>query len=294
MKIRDILQKGEEILCEAGIDEYKVDAFILFEYVFDIDRTQFFIKSFDDMSDEHQIKKYFELIERRSKHMPVQYITNSQRFMGIDFYVDENVLIPRYDTEILVENVLNIIENEYKTSQNIVNEHENISVLDMCTGSGCIAISIAKLANIKQMTAVDIHEGTIEVAKKNADKNNVDINFIKSDLFDCLDGMTFDIIVSNPPYIRTDVVKTLMEEVKGFEPMRALDGTEDGLFFYRKITKESACHMREGGYLAYEIGLDQGDDVRQILIENGFADVKIIQDLAGLDRVVIGRLAGNQ
>lgn len=294
MKIRDILQKGEEILCEAGIDEYKVDAFILFEYVFDIDRTQFFIKSLDEMSDEHQIKKYFELIERRSKHMPVQYITNSQRFMGIDFYVDENVLIPRYDTEILVENVLNIIENEYKTSQNIVNEHENISVLDMCTGSGCIAISIAKLANIKQMTAVDIHEGTIEVAKKNADKNNVDINFIKSDLFDCLDGMTFDIIVSNPPYIRTDVVKTLMEEVKGFEPMRALDGTEDGLFFYRKITKESACHMREGGYLAYEIGLDQGDDVRQILIENGFADVKIIQDLAGLDRVVIGRLAENQ
>ncbi len=306
MKIRDILQKGEESLRFAGIDEYKSDAFVLFEYVFGIDRTQYFIKSLDEEEDSSKLDRYFELINLRCLHKPVQYITNRQMFMGLEFYVDENVLIPRFDTEILVENVLDIIGKRYfdkshsdKSYSDKYQSEKNhfgreISVLDMCTGSGCIAISIAKLADIKNITAVDISDGAIEVAKKNSKKNNVDINFVKSDLFDCLDGKVFDIIVSNPPYIRTEVVSSLMEEVRSFEPMMALDGTEDGLFFYRKITKESVSHMNTGGYLAYEIGFDQGNDVKQILIDNGFIDVEIIKDLAGLDRVVIGRLAGNQ
>lgn len=279
MTYRELLIWCEDKLNNAGIKEYKSDAYILFEHALGISKTMFFVKSNDKVDEESSsVLKLKGNVEKRCERIPVQYITNSQEFMGLEFYVDENVLIPRFDTEVLVEEVLKYIKG-----------FEGLpDVLDMCTGSGCIAISLAKLGNTGKVTASDIHEGSIEVAKRNAKSNEVEINFVKSDLFDLLEGTSFDIIVSNPPYIRTEVLETLMTEVIDHEPVRALDGTEDGLMFYRKITKAAVKHLNRPGYLAYEIGHDQGDDVAEIMKSNGFVDVKVIKDLAGLERVVTG------
>lgn len=289
MTYRELLTEGVKHLCENEISEYENNAWLLFEYTFDMPRHQYFMKMNDAILDDKAIETYRAHIKKRATHYPVQYITGTQDFMGMTFFVNENVLIPRQDTEILVENVLKLID--------LVKTDKTISVLDMCTGSGCIAISISKLLNV-DVTAVDISAKALEMAKNNAKNLGADkVKFIQSNLFEKINmnngvehSQRYDIIVSNPPYIPSKVVDGLMPEVLEYEPRLALDGTEDGLEFYRRITEQSLQYISEDGWLCYEIGCEQGKDVTRIMLDNGYEDVKVIKDLAGLDRVVIARM----
>ncbi len=316
MTYREVLIEGTNRLSEKNISEFENNAWLLFEYVFKLSRHQYFMKMNDAISDDNAAEIYRTCIEKRATHVPVQYITGSQDFMGLNFLVNENVLIPRQDTEILVEKVLNIIEviqhNSYDVKlKNLIDKesikenifkvatdaHNKINVLDMCTGSGCIAISVSLHGNV-DVTAVDISEKALEVAKNNAKNLGADrVKFIESDLFEKINvnnsveqDQRYDIIVSNPPYIPSKVVDGLMPEVVEHEPRLALDGTEDGLWFYRKITEESLKYIKPNGWLCYEIGCEQGEDVSRIMMDNGYKDVKVIKDLAGLDRVVVAKI----
>lgn len=282
MKYREILLAGEEKLASENIADSKNDAWLLFEHIFQIPRHRYFLLFFDDCEDEKLIEAYFEAIEVRANHIPLQHITKTQDFMGMTFKVNKHVLIPRQDTEVLVEKALSVMKAGDK-------------VLDMCTGSGCIAISIAKLKKV-DVTAVDISREALNIARENATNLEAsNVTFIESNLFEKIkedstskNCKKYDIIVSNPPYIKSLDIEELMVEVKEHEPRLALDGDEDGLKFYRAITKEAKDFLKPGGYLLYEIGCDQGDDLRDIMAENGFTDIEIIKDLAGLDRVCIG------
>ncbi|MBE5926895.1 MAG: peptide chain release factor N(5)-glutamine methyltransferase [Lachnospiraceae bacterium] len=279
MTYRQILVEGENILKDVGIDDYKSDAWLLFEYAFGMNRTSYLVKA--DKEVEGVISEYLDIINERATRKPLQHITGVQEFYGLEFIVNENVLIPRQDTEILVEEVIKIINNpDCKDT--------GCHILDMCTGSGCIAITLAKNCENTKVTGVDISDGALEVAVANKEKNSAaNVDFIQSNLFENINNK-FDIIVSNPPYIESDVIDTLMQEVKDFEPRLALDGEADGLKFYREITKQSLKYMKPSGYLLYEIGHNQGEAVSNIMIENGYTAVKVIKDLAGLDRVVMG------
>jgi release factor glutamine methyltransferase len=194
--------------------------------------------------------------------------------MGLSFDVSKDVLIPRQDTEVLVQEILKAAEGK--------------DVLDMCTGSGCIIISLAKLGRIHRGIGVDISIEALSIARKNAKKLQADVSFIHSNLFDQVEGQ-FDIIVSNPPYIPTSDINDLMEEVKNHEPIIALDGEEDGLHFYRTIVNQLSSYLKPSGYVFFEIGYNQGETVSRILEEHGFRNIKVIKDLAGLDRVVSGQ-----
>lgn len=281
MTYRELLRMGEEILKKGGIGEYRIDAFNLLEHIFGMNKTEYLLQQCEQADNKNRIDEYLEKIQIRAKHIPLQHITSKQQFMGLEFYVDENVLIPRWDTEILVEKVLEICKN--------IAEPE-IDILDMCTGSGCIGISIKKLCMNSRVTAVDLSEKALEIARKNADALDAGVTFVKSDLFEKLGNNDYNIIVSNPPYIRTDDINGLMDEVRLHEPFMALDGSEDGLKFYRSITAAAVKYLKKGGCLIYEIGHDQADEVRAIMQKNGFDDIVTIKDLAGLDRVVYGRL----
>lgn len=309
MTYREILAEGINELCQKGITEYENNAWLLFEYVFDMKRHQYFMKMNDSVSDEFLLARYRECVAKRATHVPVQYITGVQEFMGLTFEVNENVLIPRQDTEVLVENVLKVIKQMNSASLELLDDmpdkeeacekecRHDIKVLDMCTGSGCIAISVSKLGNV-DVTAVDISENALKVAKNNAKNLGADrVHFINSNLFEKINvnngveqSQRYDIIVSNPPYIPSRVVDGLMLEVREHEPRMALDGTEDGLEFYRRITEESTKYINDGGWLMYEIGCEQGEDVSGIMLDNGYSDVKVIKDLAGLDRVVVAKI----
>lgn len=284
MKYNELVDFAKKYLEEKGVFDYHSDTFLLLEYVFGISKTEYFLKMSEDIQDTDKIDIYIGCLEVRANGKPLQYITGTQDFMGFSFKVSEAVLIPRYDTEILVENVLNTLK-EYTVNG------DDVRVCDMCTGSGCIGISIAKLGNIKDVTCVDISKEALEIARENADLNNVsNIKFVHSNLFTEISAdKKFDFIVSNPPYIKTMDIEDLMDEVRLHEPRLALDGDSDGLKFYNKITREAVLYLKNGGWLMYEIGYDQGEEVNNIMKENGFADVKVIKDLAGLDRVVIGR-----
>lgn len=319
MTYRELLTEGVSYLNDNGITEYESNAWILFEFVFDMKRHQYFMKMNDAVTDEAAVARYRECLTKRAEHIPVQYITGTQDFMGMTFMVNENVLIPRQDTEVLVENVLKAVEELKRTlqttsclngSQNNIaykadyndkmteSAYENVRVLDMCTGSGCIAISVSRLGNV-DVTAVDISEKALEVARTNAKNLGADrVDFIQSDLFDKINvnngvepSPRYDIIVSNPPYIPSEVVDGLMPEVREHEPRLALDGTEDGLEFYRRITEESVKYINKNGWLMYEIGCEQGEAVSKIMLDNGYEDVRVIKDLAGLDRIVVGKSA---
>lgn len=282
MKYREILLKGEERLASLNIADSKNDAWLLFEYIFDMPRHKYFMDANMECLDEKLVEDYLQVVELRGNHIPLQHITKTQDFMGMTFRVNENVLIPRQDTEVLVEKALSVVK-------------AGDQVLDMCTGSGCIAISIAKLKNVS-VTAVDISPKALEVAKGNADNLDAsNVKFVESNLFEKLkedstskNCKKYDIIVSNPPYIKSLDVEDLMIEVKDHEPRLALDGDEDGLKFYRAITMEAKEFLKSGGYLMYEIGCDQAEDLRVIMEENGFKDIETIKDLAGLDRVCVG------
>ena len=274
---KDVLEYVKQRLLECEIEDANLDAWLLLEYVSGISRSWYFIHENEEIS-EDDIEEYQILIEQRGKHIPLQQLTKEAYFYGMKFFVNENVLIPRQDTEVLVEQVLSLSKGK-----------ENLKLLDMCTGSGCILLAL--LANLKQAsgTGVDLSEKALEVAQRNGEELGIEVSWVQSDLFDKVSG-SYDIIVSNPPYIETSVIEGLMDEVKLYEPRMALDGTEDGLFFYREITMQAGKYLKNNGILAFEIGYNQGKAVSEFMKENGYKEVQVLQDLAGLDRVVTGRI----
>lgn len=273
MTFREAICFGEEKLNNAGIEDAKHDAWLLLTFICKIDRTFYYVHMDEEMSVE-QVTEYESVLNKRAEHVPLQYITGEQEFMGIPFRVNDAVLIPRQDTETLVEESLKVIRPGMK-------------VLDMCTGSGCILISILKNIVDVEGYGYDISKQAINVAKENAKLNHVNATFERSDLFEDVSDI-FDVIVSNPPYIPTDVISGLMPEVAMYEPMQALDGKEDGLHFYRRIIADALKYLKPDGKLLFEIGHDQGESVPRLMKDAGFKDVRVIKDLAGNDRVVIG------
>ena len=256
--LKGLLADGAKMLAQAGIDEAELDAGYILEYITGFNSAQYFIHS-EDIIEKDKAEEFFRLIERRSKRIPLSYVIGTRDFFGLTFKVDENVLIPEQETELLVEEV--------------IKHSEGKSVLDMCTGSGCIAISIALFGKPSKVAASDISEKALEVARENAKSLN-----------------KFDIIVSNPPYIETGEIDELMPEVRDYIPRLALDGDIDGLKFYRIISKEAVKKLNKNGRIFYEIGYNQSRAVASILLENGFTDVKIMKDYSGLDRIVMAKL----
>ena len=267
----ELLKIGENELLMSDISDANIDAWYLLEYVTGMSRAAFFLKRAENISQKEE-NEYREVINKRKKHIPLQHITGTQEFMGFDFLVNENVLVPRQDTECLVENVLPYAYGK--------------KILDMCTGSGCIIISLKKLEETAECTGVDISEKALEIALKNARSNEADVSFIKSDMFKNI-MEKYDIIVSNPPYIRPDVIKTLEPEVREHDPMLALDGGGDGLRFYRILAEEGKKHLARPGRIFMEIGYDQGKAVKEIFENEGFKEVVVKKDLCENDRVVI-------
>ena len=275
MTIKQAITKGMIMLKSNNVESPKLKARLLLQYV--LDKPRQYIIVYDNKEiDKQQQWQYFVNIEKLTKGIPLQHITHRQEFMKMDFFVDENVLIPRPDTEILVEEVIRISEK--------INAKK---ILDLCTGSGAIAISLKKFVPNADITAVDISEKALEIAQKNAEKLEAKINFVKSDLFDKLDNKKFDIIVSNPPYIRKDEIKKLSEEVQK-EPKIALDGGEDGLDFYRIIAEQAINYLKTGSFLCFEIGYNQKNDVIKIIEdEQNYKNTYCKKDLYGNDRIII-------
>ncbi|MFA9375497.1 MAG: peptide chain release factor N(5)-glutamine methyltransferase [Lachnotalea sp.] len=273
MTLQEALQYGRNYLENNRILDSQIDAWFLLEYIIKQNRSFYLMHQQDELTKEQE-RLYKEYIEIRGKHIPLQHITQEQEFMGLTFWVNESVLIPRQDTEILVEEVASRLK-------------DNMSILDMCTGSGCIIISLKNGKEYINAYAVDISSKALDVARINAKRNKLEVEFIQSDLFENV-NKKFDIIVSNPPYIPTEVINGLMEEVRIHEPMIALDGMADGLYFYKSIIKNSLTYLNPSGILCFEIGYDQGEAVSILMKEAGFKAIQVIKDLAGLDRVVIG------
>ena len=275
MTIKQAITKGMIMLKSNNVESPKLKARLLLQYV--LDKPRQYIIVYDNKEiDKQQQWQYFVNIEKLTKGIPLQHITHRQEFMKMDFFVDENVLIPRPDTEILVEEVIKIAQ-----------KYNSPRILDLCTGSGAIAISLKKFVPNADITAVDISEKALEIAQKNAEKLEAKINFVKSDLFDKLDNKKFDIIVSNPPYIRKDEIKKLSEEVQK-EPKIALDGGEDGLDFYRIITEQAINYLKTGSFLCFEIGYNQKNDVIKIIEdEQNYKNIYCKKDLYGNDRIII-------
>ncbi len=276
MTYREAIVLGEKNLQQADIADAKTDSWLLLAMACKIDHTYYYMHIDEEMSEE-QVREFEVLIKKRAERVPLQYITGEQEFMGLTFHVNSNVLIPRQDTETLVEEALKVIKPGMK-------------VMDMCTGSGCVLISILKNAHDVEGIGYDISKQAINVAKENAKFNEVPAVFERSDLFEDVVENDFDVIVSNPPYIPTDVVATLMPEVSQFEPREALDGKGDGLYFYSKILEQCKNYMKQDGYILFEIGCEQGDAVSTMMRLAGFSEVRVIKDLARNDRVVMGHL----
>lgn len=273
--LKGLLTDGAKMLTQAGIDEAELDARYILEYITGLNSAQYFIHS-EDIIEKNKAEEFFRLIERRSKRIPLSYVIGTRDFFGLTFKVDENVLIPEQETELLVEEV--------------IKHSEGKSVLDMCTGSGCIAISIALFGKPSKVAASDISEKALKVARENAKSLKAgEISFIQGDMFENVTDK-FDIIVSNPPYIETGEIDELMPEVRDYIPRLALDGDIDGLKFYRIISKEAVKKLNKNGRIFYEIGYNQSRAVASILLENGFTDAKIMKDYSGLDRIVMAKL----
>ena len=326
MTWREALSWGKDVLLKAKIPDGQWDSERLFEFVVDCDRTGLLLNGNEILSEKQKIR-YQALIEKRKGRVPLQYLTGEQEFMGIPFYVNQNVLIPRQDTECLVEAVLKVLAEcrrakVFKGSEvaqekgvefDKATELKKIRVLDLCTGSGCIGISIGKLAEEGQrqtedtlkedardkgastenccieVVCSDISKRALEVAKRNAERNGVEVTLIESNLFEKITGK-FHVIVSNPPYVTGAEMEELMPEVRLFEPETALYGMEDGLYFYREITRKAPEYLEKNGKLFFEIGCRQGQEVSGLMEQAGFRDIRIEKDLAGLDRIVYGRI----
>lgn len=284
MTLYDLLTEGSAALLQAGDTDGENDAKLLLFEVFHLDLVHFLMDrlrplSESDAETQEKMQTYRGMIAKRASRIPLQQILGSQEFMGLEFYVNEHVLIPRQDTETLVELVLQEQQGREK------------KLLDLCTGSGCIAISLAVKGGYESVTATDLSEEALKVAERNAKTHQKKIIFRQGDLFSALsrtEAGTFDIITSNPPYIPTAVIATLEPEVREHEPMMALDGTEDGLRFYRQIAQEAGTWLKPGGAIYLEIGYDQGEAVSGLLREAGFDKVRVVKDLPGKDRVVCG------
>ena len=274
MTLSGLLREGREVLQAAGIPEWDLDAWYLLEYAAHCTKNEYFLRPEKEVLPQEK-QLYRTLIRKRSAHIPLQYLTGSQEFMGFSFAVNENVLIPRQDTEILVEEAIRALGS-------------GMRVLDVCTGSGCILLSLLKLCAGLEGTGTDLSEKALQVAGENARRLGVEASFVQGDLFEPVSGK-YDCIVSNPPYIASREVDVLMEEVRDHEPRMALDGGEDGLYFYRKIAVQSPKYLNDRGRIFLEIGFDQGEAVAGLLAP-AFDEVRIVQDLAGLDRVVCGIL----
>ena len=280
MTLHQLLQEGASSLARAGDTEAQLDARRLLLEAFHLDMTHFLMNRMQVLEQTRDVgaaaDRYREMIRKRSRRIPLQHILGSQDFMGLTFRVNEHVLIPRQDTETLVELVL----GEHKD--------RNKKVLDLCTGSGCIAVSLSVLGGFEDVTATDLSFEALKVAKENAERlldQGRAIRFLQGDLFDCLETR-FDIITANPPYIATGVIRNLAPEVRDHEPRMALDGDEDGLCFYRRIAAKAGEWLEPGGCIYLEIGYDQGLAVSRLLEETGFENIRIVKDTPGLDRVV--------
>lgn len=278
MTYRECYEQGCRTLQAAGIEEATLDARLLLEAVCGTDRNDLLVHGEQPVMPQAE-EKYLSWIRQRAEHIPLQQLTGEQDFMGLTFSVNEHVLIPRQDTEILVEEVLKEL-------------HDRMRILDMCTGSGCILLSLLHYSNDCEGLGVDLSAEALEVAGQNVLKvltpeKAEHAHFLQSDLFEKVEGK-FEIIVSNPPYIASAKVDKLMPEVRDHEPRMALDGTEDGLHFYRRIIKEAGKHLVNSGMLFFEIGYDQGQAVSELMRAGGYREVQVVQDYAGLDRVVLG------
>lgn len=286
MIIQEILKKAREILEKHNIPTPQLDAEVLLCYI--LQKERIFLHMYPEKEISQEIcQKFWDIVEKRKKRMPIQYIINTQQFMGLDFYVNEDVLIPRGDTEVLINEVIEIYNRE--------KENKEVKILDIGTGSGAITISLAKYINMSNLYSIDISNKALEVAKRNATTNEVEnkIQFFLGSMFEPLAGKdlerSFDFIVSNPPYIPTNEVVGLEDQVKKFEPKLALDGGEDGLDFYRHIVESAPRFLKEGAWLMFEIGYNQAADLKDIMEKRGFREVLVIKDLSGLDRVVRGK-----
>ena len=270
LTLKEALAKAVDKLQQMDVPDADIDAWYLLSYVTGLDRAAFFLHGEEPMAEPDMIR-YRNLVTKRGERIPLQHLTGEQEFMGLDFHVNEHVLIPRQDTECLVERVLPYVDGK--------------RVLDVCTGSGCIAIAIAKLGKPFIVHGVDISEEALAVARQNATELNASVELFAGDLMTEIDGQ-YDVIVSNPPYIPPSVIEGLMPEVRLHEPMLALDGGQDGLEFYRRIAEQAVTRLAPNGRLFLEIGCEQAAAVAEILQKQGYREVQVFQDLAGKDRIV--------
>lgn len=284
MTFEEAYNRGKDILIKAGVADALIDARLLLEEAAQVNKAYLLMHANEELKlfcEDSVEDSYFRMIDMRAKRIPLQHIVGYQDFMSLRFKVNNNVLVPRFDTEVLVEEALKHV-------------HDGMRILDMCTGSGCILVSILKYSNDCCGVGVDISDKALEVAKENADillsdRTDVDVTFIKSDLFNEVNKENkFDVIVSNPPYIQTEVIKTLDSEVKDHDPIIALDGGGDGLDFYRRIIDNAGDYLNPGGVIIFEIGYDEAQEVLNLLGRAGYINVSVIKDLSGLDRVVVG------
>lgn len=293
--VKEMLTMGEKQLMDSDIADATRDCKILYCYMMDIPFSKIILE-YQEVLQDRLCDKYFELIDRRSNGEPVQYIMGSQEFMGLEFIVNENVLIPRQDTETLVEDALEIINTGTLRGEDMDVKRKEWDILDLCTGSGAIGVSLARIANKVNVTCSDISEGAIKVAKENAQKHGVakSVKFEQGDLFKPFSKhfrkQKFDMIISNPPYIKSSIIPTLQKEVCEHEPLSALDGGESGLDFYERIVSGVGSHLRKSGVLLLEIGHDQGEAVSGLLSRNGeFTSIRVLKDLANRDRIVFAK-----
>ncbi len=284
MTLEEAYNKGKSILADSGIEDAAQDALWMLLEVCGIDKAYYLAHGNDEVNitcQDGRESRYFAMVSKRSEHIPLQHILGYTEFMGLRFEVNGDVLIPRQDTETLVEEALQHV-------------HDGMRILDLCTGSGCILISLLNYSNDCTGVGSDISDAALAVARRNAENilsgrtaDGIRYEFVRSDLFENIEGR-FDIIVSNPPYIRTDVIDTLAPEVKDHDPMIALDGGEGGITFYERIVGKLDDHLLPGGCVLFEIGYDQGEAVSALLKDKGYLDVKVIKDYSGNDRVVMG------
>lgn len=285
MILREALKKGERYLDAQQVGEAALDAWYLLEHLLKktrtgtVNRAWYFLHCEEEMSPQEELE-YRDLIEKRGEHIPLQHLTGVQEFMGLEFFVNDQVLIPRQDTETLVEEAAKVLKPGAK-------------VLDLCTGSGCVILSLAALVGGIEACATDLSRQALKVAERNAKRLGKQVVFRQGDLWEPVVGR-YDVIVSNPPYIPTGEIAELMEEVRCHDPWMALDGREDGLYFYRKLTERAASFLRPGGWLMAEIGCSQGQAVRELFRRAGLLEVSVVKDLAGLDRVVKGKCCENE
>lgn len=282
MLVKEMIKEGEIRLMRAHCMDPWIDAELLYYHLTGADRVTLFLSAKQEV-DEDTKEKYFKLIEQREKRIPLQHITGVQEFMGLDFQVNGDVLIPRQDTEILVEEAARIIRGDNPG----IRSRSMWKVLDLCCGSGAIGIALARFCENVKITCADYSEPALETAQRNAEANRVKIKFRQGDLFGAVGRRKYDMIVSNPPYIKSHMIPILQDEVKKHEPMMALDGGEDGLDFYRRIISDAKNHLRKNGVLIFEIGHDQAQEVSELIQQTGyFTKVHVVKDLPGHDRVV--------